>query len=208
MRAGGAAASPRLISGPIGRRTLAAAIGGAIGEAPWRTVAPDAQLMRAGSFAPPPELLLYSAQNRGFTRQVLPALPARYFGSGAVDDRELGQPPIVGGGEGGDTAALLTAGGAVSGTPMTGVPRPGSTIVRTGVATALWIGGDLGATRVYDELRQLDTMPVLAMGPPPPAGFNRAFGAATRVGPDVLYAGGLTIGGGAITDDTGGPAAV
>ena len=33
MRAGGAAASPRLISGPIGRRTLAAAIGGAIAAA-------------------------------------------------------------------------------------------------------------------------------------------------------------------------------
>lgn len=178
-----------------------AAISGSIGEAPWRTVAADDQLMRAGSAALAPELLTYSMRARGFSLRTLDTIPPHFFGGGAVDDAELGQPRVVQGGEGGDTAHVLTAAGDVQ-IALTGATRVGGTVVATSPSTALWLGGDVAQARLYDELTQLDSAPALVNGPAPPGNSNRAFGAATRIGGDVLYVGGLTIGAAGILDDT------
>lgn len=184
-----------------------AAIGGPGGEAPWRTVDAD-NAMRAGSVAPPPELLAYSMSTRAITRTPLAEVPSRFFTTGGVDDAIHGQPRVIAGGRGesGDRADVLSPAGAIEGT-LTGVRRVGSTIVATSASTALWIGGDLGGTRLYDELRQLDAQPALVAGPAPPPGSNRAFGAGARVGADVLFVGGLEIGAAGINDATPAPAA-
>ncbi|MEZ4404716.1 MAG: hypothetical protein R3B06_32150 [Kofleriaceae bacterium] len=183
-----------------------AAAGGAGGAAPWAAVAADGALGRQGTVAVPAELLVYAPQTRTITRALIAGAGGDPFAAGGVDDVTLGTPPLIGGGQGpgGDALDALRPTGEVE-VRLTGVPRIGAAVVASAPGEALWIGGDLTGTRLFDTVTQLGVAPSLSPGPPAAsAGQNRAFGAAVRVGTDVLAIGGLRIVGGAITDDTGG----
>lgn len=185
-----------------------AAIGGPAGEAPWRPV-PAGAAPQAGSAAVPAEILLYDPVARSVTRTELTGIPALAFSSGGQADAELGAPPLIGGGlgTGGDRLLPLGPDGA-PGAPLTGTSRLGAALVRQSAATALWVGGALDGAILYDRVSGLDVgTPTIAAGLPPPAAeLNRAFAAATRVGPRVYSFGGLTIAGGTVTDSTAGTA--
>ena len=182
-----------------------AAIGGPAGEAPWQLVAADATLGRAGALAVAPELLVYSPAARTINRTPITGASGSAFAASGAVDAEHGAPRLIGGGAGagGDALDVLRATGEVD-VQLTGLPRVGASLVRATATTALWIGGELTGARLYDKIIQLDATAALATGPAPPAvGLNRAFGAAVRLDDEVLYAGGLRIVGGAISDTTG-----
>lgn len=182
-----------------------AAIGGPLGEAPWAPVAADAAMGRAGAVAVPAELLVYTPSSRQIRRAPIAGAPGVPFAAGGQVDAEFPTPRLLGGGlgTGGDALAALTPTGEVA-VGLTGVPRVGATLVAATATTALWYGGDLGGTRLYDRVIQLDATPALSAGPAAPAaGLNRAFAATVRLDDEIIAAGGLRINAGAITDTTG-----
>jgi hypothetical protein len=182
-----------------------AAIGGPAGEAPWVPVTADGALGRAGAVPVPAELLTYSPSTRAVVRTAIAGASGLPFAAGGQIDDELASPRLIGGGfgPGGDTLDALTPTGELAVT-LTGVPRIGATVVATTASTALWFGGDLAATRLYDKIIQLDATPALTAGPAAPqVGLYRAFATVVRLDDEIIAAGGLRIVMGAISDTTG-----
>jgi hypothetical protein len=179
------------------------------GAAPWTSVAADLPMMRAGTIALPPEILLYDPASRSVTRSELAGGPvARLFGTATRPGAGPGEGLAVVGGKnaaGADEVSYesVVAADGTSGGTVGGHPRLGATVTALSPTEALVWGGDLTATpaavRAGDRLSGLDGAPVLSAGPLG-AGPNRAFHAATRFDTGVLVVGGLTVTAGAIAD--------
>jgi len=182
-----------------------AAISGPMGEAPWGPVAVDAALGRAGAVPVAAELLTYSPSTRAVVRTPIVGASGAPGAAAGQADREFGSPRLIGGGlgAGGDVLDALTPTGEIA-VSLPGVPRVGASVVATTATSALWYGGDLGGTRLFDKVIQLDATPALTAGPAAPqAGLNRAFATVVRLDDEVIAAGGLRIVTGAISDTTG-----
>ncbi|MBK9032798.1 MAG: hypothetical protein IPL61_16265 [Myxococcales bacterium] len=182
-----------------------AAIGGAAGEAPWQLVSADVALGRAGAQPVATELLVYVPTTRTINRSPITGATGATFAAAGAVDVEFGSPRIVGGGvgAGGDALDVLHPSGELD-VRLTGLPRVGASLVAATATTALWLGGELTGASLYDKIIQLDAVAALASGAAPPAaGLNRAFGAAVRLDDEILYAGGLRILTGVLTDTTG-----
>lgn len=154
-----------------------AAIGGPMGEAPWGPVAVDAALGRAGAVPVAAELLTYSPSTRAVVRTPIVGASGALGAAAGQADSEFGSPRLIGGGlgAGGDVLDALTPTGEIA-VSLPGVPRVGASVVATTATSALWYGGDLGGTRLFDKVIQLDATPALTAGPAAPqAGLNRAF---------------------------------
>ncbi len=182
-----------------------AAIGGPLGEAPWGPAAVDAALGRAGAVPIAAELLTYSPSTRAVMRTPIVGASGAPGATGGQPDVEFATPRLIGGGlgAGGDVLDALTPTGEIA-VSLPGVPRVGAAVVAATATSALWLGGDLAGTRLYDKIIQLDATPALTAGPAAPQpGVNRAFATAVRLDDEIIAAGGLRIVTGAISDTTG-----
>ena len=160
-----------------------AAIGGPLGEAPWGPAAVDAALGRAGAVPIAAELLTYSPSTRAVMRTPIVGASGAPGATGGQPDVEFATPRLIGGGlgAGGDVLDALTPTGEIA-VSLPGVPRVGAAVVAATATSALWLGGDLAGTRLYDKIIQLDATPALTAGPAAPQpGVNRAFATAVRL---------------------------
>ncbi len=178
--------------------------------APWTSVAADLPMMRAGTIALPPEILLYDPATRTVTRSELVGGPlARVFGTATLPGAAPGEGIAVVGGKTMAGANELahesvniadgTSAGAVN-----GHPRLGATVTAISATEAVVWGGNLTTlatdVRAGDRLSMLGGVPVLAVGPVMTGGSNRAYHAAARLGSRVAVVGGLTVTGGVVND--------